>query len=86
MRDGDETINHKISECSRLAQKEYKARHAWVGKVIPGKCAKKLNLTMPTNVICTTQHIISASRPDLIINKKEKSAKLSTLLSRLATE
>ena len=32
--DWDETINHIISECSKLAQKEYKARHDWVGKVI----------------------------------------------------
>ena len=31
--DRDETINH-ISECSKLAQKKYKARHDWVGKVI----------------------------------------------------
>ena len=32
--DRDETINHIISECSKLAQSEYKARHDWVGKVI----------------------------------------------------
>ena len=32
--DRDETINHIMSECSKLAQKEYKARHAWVCKVI----------------------------------------------------
>ena len=31
--DIDETINHIISECSKLVQKEYKTRHAWVGKV-----------------------------------------------------
>ena len=30
----NETINHVISECSKLAQKEYKTRHDWVGKVI----------------------------------------------------
>ena len=37
--DRDETINHIISECSKLAQKEYKARHNWVGKVIQwGMC------------------------------------------------
>ena len=30
----DETINLLISECSKLAQKEYKTRHDWVGKVI----------------------------------------------------
>ena len=32
--DRDETINHIISESSKLAQKEYKTRHDWVGKVI----------------------------------------------------
>ena len=30
----DETTNHIISECSKLAQKEYKTRPDWVGKVI----------------------------------------------------
>ena len=30
----DETINRIIRECSKLAQKEYKTRHDWVGKVI----------------------------------------------------
>ena len=32
--DREETINHIISECSKLTQKEYKARHDWVGKVV----------------------------------------------------
>ena len=39
--DRDETINHKISECSKLAQKEYKVRHDWVGKVIHREMCKK---------------------------------------------
>ena len=39
--DRDETINHIISECSKLAQKEYKARHDWVGKVIHREICKK---------------------------------------------
>ena len=30
----DETINHIISERSKLAQKEYKSRNDWVGTVI----------------------------------------------------
>ena len=38
--DRDETINNKISECSKLAQREYKARHDWVGKVIHCKKCK----------------------------------------------
>ena len=39
--DRDETINHMISECSKLAQKEYKTRHNWVGKVIHWEMCKK---------------------------------------------
>ena len=37
----DETINHIISECSQLAQKEYKTRYDWVGKVIHWDICKK---------------------------------------------
>ena len=37
----DETINHTISECSKLAQKEYKTRHDWVGKMIYWELCKK---------------------------------------------
>ena len=39
--DRDETINHIISECSKLAKKEYKARHDWMGKVIHWEMCKK---------------------------------------------
>ena len=39
--DRDETINHIISECSKLAQKESKTRHDWVGKVIHWEMCKK---------------------------------------------
>ena len=39
--DWDETINHIISECSKLAQKEYKARHDWVGKGIHWEMCRK---------------------------------------------
>ena len=39
--DRDETINHIISECCKLTQKEYKARHDWVGKVIHREMCKK---------------------------------------------
>ena len=42
--DRDETINHIISECSILAQKEYKTRHDWVGKVIHWEICKKFTL------------------------------------------
>ena len=39
--DRDKTINQIISECSKWAQKEYKARHDWVGKVIHWEMCKK---------------------------------------------
>ena len=39
--DRDEKINHIISECSKLAQKEYKARHDWVVKVIHWEMCRK---------------------------------------------
>ena len=38
----DETINPIISECIKLAQKEYMTRHDWVGKVIHWKLCKEL--------------------------------------------
>ena len=41
--DRDETINHIISECSKLAQKEYKSRQDWVGNVIHWKMCKRFN-------------------------------------------
>ena len=39
--DRDEIINHIISECSKLAQKEYKTRQNWVGKVTHWEMCKK---------------------------------------------
>ena len=105
--DRDETINHIISECGKLAQKEYKARHDWVGKVIHWEMCKKFKfdhankwymhnlepvLENDTYKLLwdfgiQTDHLISARRPNLIIiNKKRKSAKLSTLLSRQTIE
>ena len=39
--DKDETINHIINECSKLAPKEYKTRHDWKGKGIHWKMCKK---------------------------------------------
>ena len=37
-----ETINQIMSECSKLAHKEYKTRHNWVGKVIQWELCKRL--------------------------------------------
>ena len=48
--DRDKTINH-ISECSKLAQKDYKTRHDWVGQVIHWELCKKFQFN-PTNRRC----------------------------------
>ena len=70
--DRDETINHIISECSKLAQREYKARHDWVGNVIHSVQENATHkLLWDFNI--QTNHLIPARRPDLIIiNKKKK--------------
>ena len=39
--DRDEMFYFVISGCSKLAQKEYKTRHDWVGKVIHWELCKK---------------------------------------------
>ena len=39
--DRADTINHIISECSKLALSGYKSRHDWEGKVIYGELCKK---------------------------------------------
>ena len=45
----NETINHIISECSKLAQGEYKIRHSWVGKVIFWELCKKFEFDHMNN-------------------------------------
>ena len=47
--DRDKTINHLISECSKLAQKEYKSKHDWVGKGIHKELCKKLKFDHTNN-------------------------------------
>ena len=42
--DRDKTINHMISECSKLAKKEYKTRYDWVGNLIHWEMYKKFKL------------------------------------------
>ena len=39
--DRDETIDHIISKCSKLTEKDYKTRHDWVGKAIHWESCKK---------------------------------------------
>ena len=49
--DSDETIYYIITECSKLAQKEYKTEYDWVTKVIRWELCKKLKFD-DTNKWC----------------------------------
>ena len=40
--DRDKTVNHIISEYSKLARKGFKSRHDWVGEVIHMELCKRL--------------------------------------------
>ena len=99
--DRDEMINHIMSECSKLAQKEYKARHDWeMCTEFKFDLSNKRYMHNPSPVLendihkllwdfnIQTDHLIPDRRPDLIIIHKKRSefSKLSTLLSRLTTE
>ena len=42
-KEADESIDHVVSGCSKLVQKEYKIRHDNLGKVIHWKLARKCN-------------------------------------------
>ena len=39
--DRDETVNHILSKCCKLVQRQYKARHDWVGRVIHWEMCRK---------------------------------------------
>ena len=55
--DRDETINHIISGCSKFHRSSTRLDTTGWARGSTGKCARNLNLTMPTNGICTTQHL-----------------------------
>ena len=98
--DRNETTNHIISECRILAQKEYNARHDWVGKVIHWEMCKKskfdhvnkwyMHNPAPVQEDDTwdfdvqTNHLISARRPDLIMINKKKRRKSAKLSTLLS--
>ena len=60
--DRDETINHILNKCSKLAQKEYKTWHDCVGKMIHRDLCRKFEFDHKTNGICTTQHLSKRMR------------------------
>ena len=88
--DRDETIDHIISECSKLAQKEYKTRHESVGKEIHWEMYKKFKFDHTNNgiennthkllwdfVIHTDRQILTRRRDQIIINNNKKKRELA---------
>ena len=89
--DGDETIDHMISENSKLAAKGLKTRHDWVGKVINWELCQRfcpykqlayahpgIRPGMPKilwGFQIQTDQLISAKRLDLVIVKKKQKKK-----------
>ena len=85
--DRDKTVI-MISECSKLAQKEYETIHDWVGKVIHWEMCQKFKFNHTNKwYMCNpasvrendiwdfdihTNHLISARRTKLIIINKKK--------------
>ena len=83
----DETINHIISESSKLAQKEYNIRYDWLWYVIhwefchkfdhTNKCttqnsSSRMRRINSVGYEITTDHLISARRPDFVMVNKKK--------------
>ena len=49
--DKDETTNHIVVECIKLAQNEFKPIHDWVGKIIYRVLCKKSKFDHATNFV-----------------------------------
>ena len=45
----DETVNHLLSECSKMAQREFKRRHNWLGKKIHREVCLKYGFDVKRN-------------------------------------
>ena len=54
-RKADESIDHIVSGCSKLAQKDYKRMHDNLGKIVYWKLARKCNLKLEINGINMSQ-------------------------------
>ena len=83
----NESIDHIVSGCSKLAQREYKRRHDNLGKIVHRKLAREAGDKWyehePESVLenedykilwdfsIQTDHVIEARRPDLVVVDKK---------------
>ena len=47
----EENVNDVLSECSKLAQKEYKRRHDWFGTKIHWELCRKYGIKVKKKVV-----------------------------------
>ena len=52
-----ESIDHIVSGCSKLAEKEYKRGHDNLGKIVHWKLARKCNLKLQINGMNMSQNV-----------------------------
>ena len=87
----DESIDHIVNGCCRLAQKEYKRSHDNLGKILHWSLLESVILKLEINGMnmsqkvwnfsTLTDYVIEAWRPDLAVaDKKERSCKIIILL------
>ena len=53
----DESIDHIVSGCSKLAQKEYKRGHDNLRNIVHWKLARKCNLKLQINGMNMSQNV-----------------------------
>ena len=67
----DETINHIVNECSKLAQKKYKTKSDWVRKIIYGKLCQRLKFDHTTKwYMHKLEHVLVNETRKILVNFK----------------
>ena len=61
-------MNHIISECSRLSQKEYKKRNDWVGKMIQWELCKKFKFYQTNKCYMNNQESLMENETHKILS------------------
>ena len=72
----DESIDHIVNGCSKLAQKECKRRHENLGKIIHWKLVRKCNFEAGDKWYDHGPESVSENEDYKIVDKKDRSCKI----------